>query len=563
MSSDATSIDGNGKPFPTVEAEPIQYEADGPVARIWLNRPHKRNCVSHQLLAELEVAVDRAEADDDIRGDGPPRPRRHVLLGLRPRRAARSDFVGQTTAIEIARESARICDNIFRANKPSVAVLEGYTTAGGFEIMINCDFAIADEEAKIGDFHIRRALFGGAGPIYRLPRILGVRKAKELMLTGKLLTGRRRTSSASSTTAAPAEELDACVERSSSHAGRQEPVRDVDHEDGPQPRPRRRHRHADGARASGGRVMLDSERCGRGDRGVPRQARSRLDRDLSAAAMSPGAQFDGKVAVVTGAASGIGLAIVRRLLDSGAKVVGGDLNEEGLGEVSGDLGDAFTGVVADVSSESDVEALIAAATDAHGRLDAGFNVAGIGDLAPITDMPEELWDRVMSVTLKGVFFSIKHEARAMSGNGGGAIVNVASINCRQPTAGLTAYATAKAGVDMLTRSAAVELGEQGIRVNTLSPGIVNTPATNSSSKACRRRATPTSNDPDGPLRRARRHRRHRDLPRERRRGMGLRRQPVRRWRRVAHRLSELVEVRRRRPGRGEPGGRRLALPEVN
>ena len=69
-------------------------------------------------------------------------------------------------------------------------MLEGYTTAGGFEIMINCDFAIAEENAKIGDFHIRRALFGGAGPIYRLPRILGERKAKELMLTGKLLTGR-------------------------------------------------------------------------------------------------------------------------------------------------------------------------------------------------------------------------------------------------------------------------------------------------------------------------------------------------------------------------------------
>lgn len=192
--------------------------------------------------------------------------------------------------------------------------------------------------------------------------------------------------------------------------------------------------------------------------------------------MSSRADYEGKVAVVTGAASGIGLATVRRLLDQGAQVVGGDLNEDALSEVAGELEAGFTPVVTDVSSESDVEALVGTAVSAHGRLDAAFNVAGIGDLAPIVDMPEELWDRVMGVTLKGVFFSLKHEARAMT-EAGGAIVNVASINCRQPTAGLTAYATAKAGVEMLTRSAAVELGEQGIRVNTISPGIVNTPAT--------------------------------------------------------------------------------------
>ena len=94
-----------------------------------------------------------------------------------------------------------------------MAVLEGYTTAGGFEIMINCDFAIAAEDAKIGDFHMRRALFGGAGPIYRLPRILGERKAKELMLTGKLLSGREAYEWGLVNACAPAEELDACVDR--------------------------------------------------------------------------------------------------------------------------------------------------------------------------------------------------------------------------------------------------------------------------------------------------------------------------------------------------------------
>ena len=98
------------------------------------------------------------------------------------------DFVGNS-AYEIAQRSARICDAIFRSPKPSVSVHEGWTTAGGFEILINCDFSIAAEDAKIGDFHIRRALFGGAGLIYRLPRILGERRAKELMPRGKLLSG--------------------------------------------------------------------------------------------------------------------------------------------------------------------------------------------------------------------------------------------------------------------------------------------------------------------------------------------------------------------------------------
>ena len=162
MSTDGTRIaqaDGEAKVFPTMEAEPIQYEADGPVARIWLNRTHKRNCVSQQLLSELEVAVDRAEADDAVRAMV-IRGRGNTFCSGFDLDELQADFAGKTTAIEIARESARVCDKIFRANKPSVAVLEGYTTAGGFEIMVNCDFAIADTEALIGDFHIRRGLFG-------------------------------------------------------------------------------------------------------------------------------------------------------------------------------------------------------------------------------------------------------------------------------------------------------------------------------------------------------------------------------------------------------------------
>jgi enoyl-CoA hydratase/carnithine racemase len=195
-----------------VETEPIQYEVEGHIARIWLNRPHKRNSVSQQLLQELDEARIRAENDPQVR-----------VMVIRGREGTfcsgfdldelQGDFVGNSAAYEIAERSARICDAIFRSPKPSVSVHEGYTTAGGFEIMINCDFSIVAEDAKIGDFHMRRALFGGAGPIYRLPRILGERKAKELMLTGKLLTGREAYEWGLANACAPPEELDATVDR--------------------------------------------------------------------------------------------------------------------------------------------------------------------------------------------------------------------------------------------------------------------------------------------------------------------------------------------------------------
>ena len=205
-----------------VEVEPIQYEVDGHVARIWLNRPHKRNSVSQQLLQELDEARIRAENDPEVR-----------VIVIRGREGTfcsgfdldelQGDFIGSSAAYEIAQRSARICDSIFRSPKPSVAVLEGYTTAGGFEIMINCDFAIATEDAKIGDFHMRRALFGGAGPIYRLPRILGERKAKELMLTGKLLTGLEACEWGLVNAVAPADQLDETVEEFVSHLADKSP----------------------------------------------------------------------------------------------------------------------------------------------------------------------------------------------------------------------------------------------------------------------------------------------------------------------------------------------------
>jgi enoyl-CoA hydratase/carnithine racemase len=193
------------------EVDPIQYEVVGHVAHIWLNRPHKRNAVSQQLLAELEEAVDRAEKDDDVRVMV-LRGRDNTFCSGFDLDELLADFAGKTSAIQITRESARVCDRIFRSPKPSVAVLEGYTTAGGFEIMVNCDFAIAADEAKLGDFHIRRALFGGAGPLYRLPRLVGLRKAKELMLTGRLMSGIEAKEFGLITDSAPAAQLDECVD---------------------------------------------------------------------------------------------------------------------------------------------------------------------------------------------------------------------------------------------------------------------------------------------------------------------------------------------------------------
>ena len=194
-----------------VQTDHIVLEKDGDIARVWLNRPHKKNAVTVELLHRLDEII--AEVDND------PELRVLVLRGRENTFCSGFDldellanYVGTTTAMEVAVLSAKVCDRLYSMNTPSVAVLEGHVTAGGFELMISCDFAIASEDALIGDFHIRRALFGGAGPIYRLPRMIGIRKTKELMLTGKLLTGREAVDFDLINAAAPAEELDQLVE---------------------------------------------------------------------------------------------------------------------------------------------------------------------------------------------------------------------------------------------------------------------------------------------------------------------------------------------------------------
>ncbi len=197
----------------TEEKDVIQYErADNGVVTIWLNRPHKRNCVSPQLLRELETAVNRAQADEKalavvFRGRA-----NTFCSGADLDQLVSPVLHESSTSLQLAIDSARTYDKIFNMRKPTIAAVEGYAVAGGFELMISCDFALATSEARIGDFHIRRALFGGAGPIYRLPRMIGMRRSKELMLTGKLLTGDQCAEWGLVNAAAPQAEFDKLIE---------------------------------------------------------------------------------------------------------------------------------------------------------------------------------------------------------------------------------------------------------------------------------------------------------------------------------------------------------------
>ncbi len=187
-------------------------------------------------------------------------------------------------------------------------------------------------------------------------------------------------------------------------------------------------------------------------------------------------RFTGKVALVTGAASGIGLATTRRLLDDGARVVAGDIDEAGLAAISPRTSaDHLVTARCDVTQEIDVENLSKLAVSHFGGLDIAVANAGAGGYALVTEHPLQEWQRVIDLCLTGVFLTIKHSGSVM--RDGGSIVTVASLNAIQPSRGMAAYCTAKAGVAMLTRVAAMELGPRGIRVNTVAPGLVQTNAT--------------------------------------------------------------------------------------
>jgi NAD(P)-dependent dehydrogenase (short-subunit alcohol dehydrogenase family) len=189
-------------------------------------------------------------------------------------------------------------------------------------------------------------------------------------------------------------------------------------------------------------------------------------------------RFADQVAIVTGGASGIGLAIVRRLLAEGARVVASDLNAESLEVLEKELGGNFAGQRGDVTHEADQHALVAAAVTRFGKLDCAFNVAGGARSGYIVDLTESDWNFTVDLCLKGVFLGMKHQARQMmQQRTGGAIVNIASLNAHVPMHAGSAYATAKAGVEMLTKNGALEFATANIRVNAVLPGLVQTPLT--------------------------------------------------------------------------------------
>jgi NAD(P)-dependent dehydrogenase (short-subunit alcohol dehydrogenase family) len=186
--------------------------------------------------------------------------------------------------------------------------------------------------------------------------------------------------------------------------------------------------------------------------------------------------FEGRVAIVTGAASGMGEATARLLATRGARVLVADMNTEGARRVAGEIGGlAFT---VDVSDAAACEAMVVAALDAYGRLDLAVNNAGISaPPTPLAEIPLERYRRMLGTHLDGVFFCMRSQIPAMLRTGGGAIVNTGSVMSVLGLLGLADYAAAKHGILGLTRTAAIEYSAQGIRVNCVGPGIMETPMT--------------------------------------------------------------------------------------
>jgi NAD(P)-dependent dehydrogenase (short-subunit alcohol dehydrogenase family) len=186
------------------------------------------------------------------------------------------------------------------------------------------------------------------------------------------------------------------------------------------------------------------------------------------------AELEGKVAVITGAGSGMARASTAVFVREGAKVLAADISGR-QEETAEALGEAVVPFKVDVADEASVEAMFAAALEAFGKVDAVLNVAGIGAHSPLADTTLADYERVMAVNLKGVMLGTKHGIRTMLPSGGGAILNWSSTGgmngSRLPT---SVYSAAKAGVISFTKAAAIEYGTQGIRANAICPGFIET-----------------------------------------------------------------------------------------
>ena len=189
--------------------------------------------------------------------------------------------------------------------------------------------------------------------------------------------------------------------------------------------------------------------------------------------------FAGKVALVTGGASGIGAAVARSLAEKGASVVVTDINAEGAQAIADEI-TAAGGVAAamrqDTAVESDSKAAVEFAVQTYGQLDLAVNNAGIGGgIAPIAQSNPDDWRRTIDINLNGVYYGLRHQLEHMTARGTGSVVNVSSILGTNGQANSAAYVSAKHAVVGLTKTAALEVSPHGIRVNAVGPGYINTP----------------------------------------------------------------------------------------
>ena len=185
--------------------------------------------------------------------------------------------------------------------------------------------------------------------------------------------------------------------------------------------------------------------------------------------------LSGKVAFVTAGATGIGFGCARAVVEAGGRAMICARREDTLKAAAAELGENAAWVACDITDDKSVNEAVAATVERFGALHLAVNSAGTGMGGPILDVPTAEFQRVLDTNLTGAFRCLRAEARVMKEAGGGSIVNISSIAGALPHPWMSAYCVSKAGLDMLTRCAADELGEHGIRVNSVLPGVVKTP----------------------------------------------------------------------------------------